>query len=41
VVPQEDRYQYKRSLSDYQNTVKNLPDVHELAQLPDNRHKQQ
>jgi Fic family protein len=41
VVPQEDRYRYKRCLSDYQNTVDNLPDLSDLSQLPDNPQKQQ
>jgi Fic family protein len=41
VVPQEDRYRYKRCLSDYQNTVDNLPDLSDLSQLPDNLQKQQ
>jgi len=41
VVPQEDRYRYKRCLSDYQNTVENLPDMNDLSQLPDNSQKQQ
>jgi Fic family protein len=41
VVPQEDRYRYKRCLSDYQNTVDNLPDLSDLSQLPENPQKQQ
>jgi len=41
VVPQEDRYRYKRCLSDYQNTVDNLPDLSDLSQLPDNPQNQQ
>lgn len=41
VVPQEDRYRYKRCLSDYQNTVDNLPDLSDLSQLPNNPQKQQ
>jgi Fic family protein len=41
VVPQEDRYRYKRCLSDYQNTVEDLPGLSDLSQLPDNRQKQQ
>lgn len=41
VVPQEDRYRYKRCLSDYQNTVANLPDLSDLSQLPDNDQKRQ
>lgn len=41
VVPQEDRYRYKRSLSDYQNTVEDLPGLSDLSQLPDNPQKQQ
>jgi len=40
VVPQEDRYRYKRCLSNYQSTVENLPDLHNLSQLPDNPQKQ-
>lgn len=40
VVPQEDRYRYKLSLSAYQNTVADLPELHDLAQLPDNAEKQ-
>ena len=40
VVPQEDRYRYKQCLSDYQNTVENLADLSELAQLPANSEKQ-
>ncbi len=40
VVPQEDRYQYKQCLSDFQNTVENLPDLNYLTNLPDNDHKQ-
>ncbi len=40
VVPQEDRYHYKQCLSDYQNTVENLADLSELAQLPANSEKQ-
>jgi hypothetical protein len=41
VVPQQDRFQYKRCLSDYQNTVDDLPALEDLAQLPDNQQKQQ
>jgi Fic family protein len=40
VVPQEDRYRYKQCLSDYQNTVENLADIGDLAQLPVNIEKQ-
>ena len=40
VVPQEDRYRYKQCLSDYQNTVENLADIGDLAQLPANIEKQ-
>ncbi len=40
VVPQEDRYHYKQCLFDYQNTVENLADLSELAQLPANSEKQ-
>ena len=41
VVPQEDRLRYKRCLSDYQNTVENLPELNDLALLPENDLKQQ
>ena len=41
VVPQEDRFRYKRGLSDYQNTVENLPDLSDLSLLPENGLKQQ
>lgn len=41
VVPQEDRFRYKRCLSDYQNTVENLPDLNDLSLLPENDLKQQ
>jgi len=41
VVPQEDRFRYKRCLSDYQNTVADLPGLCDLSQLPDNPQKQQ
>jgi Fic family protein len=40
VVPQEDRYHYKLCLSDYQNTVENLAELGDLAQLPANIEKQ-
>jgi Fic family protein len=40
VVPQEDRYQYKTCLSDYQNTVVNLAGLRDIAQLPTNFEKQ-
>ena len=40
VVPQEDRYQYKRVLSVYQNTIPDLADLGDLKQLPDNPEKQ-
>ena len=40
VVPQEDRYQYKRVLSVYQNTIPGLADLSDLKQLPDNPEKQ-
>ena len=40
VVPQEDRYQYKRVLSAYQNTISDLSNLSDLKQLPDNREKQ-
>lgn len=40
VVPQEDRYHYKLCLSYYQNTVENLADLGDLAQLPANIEKQ-
>ncbi len=40
VAPQEDRYRYKQCLSDYQNTVENLADIGDLAQLPANIEKQ-
>jgi len=36
VVPQEDRYRYKVSLSDYQNTIENLAELTDIAQLPVN-----
>jgi Fic family protein len=41
VVPQEDRFRYKRCLSDYQNTVENLPSLSDLSLLPENDLKQQ
>jgi Fic family protein len=40
VVPQEDRYQYKRGLSAYQDTIPDLAGLSDLKQLPDNREKQ-
>lgn len=40
VVPQEDRYQYKLSLSDYQNTILDLANLSDFKQLPDNAEKQ-
>ena len=40
VVFQEDRYQYKRVLSAYQNTIPDLANLSDLKQLPDNREKQ-
>jgi Fic family protein len=39
VVPQQDRYHYKLSLSAYQNTIADLPALHDLAQLPENAEK--
>ena len=41
VVPQEDRYRYKRCLSAYQNTVADLPNLSDLSLLPENALKQQ
>jgi Fic family protein len=41
VVPQEDRYQYKLCLSNYQNTVTELAELSDLTQLPNNAEKQQ
>ena len=41
VVPQEDRYRYKHCLSDYQNTVENLPELNDLSLLPNNDLKHQ
>lgn len=41
VVPETDRFQYKRLLSAYQNTIPNLAHLSDLAQLPDNVEKQQ
>ncbi len=41
VVPQEDRYQYKLCLSNYQNTVTELAELSDLTQLPSNTEKQQ
>jgi Fic family protein len=40
VVPQEDRYRYKLCLSNYQNTIADLAELNDLAQLPDNAEKQ-
>lgn len=40
VVPEQDRYTYKLTLSAYQNTIADLPDLNDLAQLPDNAEKQ-
>ncbi len=40
VVSQEDRYQYKLCLSDYQNTILDLEALSDLTQLPDNAEKQ-
>jgi Fic family protein len=40
VVPQEDRYQYKLCLSNYQNTVIDLPDLNDLTLLPENSQQQ-
>jgi len=39
VVPEEDRYQYKRVLSAYQNTIPELAELSDLKQLPDNSEK--
>ncbi|MDP1771120.1 MAG: Fic family protein [Methylobacter sp.] len=39
VVPEEDRYQYKLVLSNYQNTIPDLADLSDLKQLPDNGEK--
>jgi Fic family protein len=39
VVPQEDRYQYKRVLSAYQNTIPDLAGLSDLKQLPENSEK--
>lgn len=39
VVPEEDRYQYKLVLSNYQNTIPDLADLSDLKQLPDNSEK--
>lgn len=41
VVPETDRYQYKRLLSTYQNTIPDLAHLSDLTQLPDNDEKQQ
>lgn len=40
VIPQEDRYQYKRVLSAYQHTIPDLANLSDIKQLPDNREKQ-
>ena len=39
VVPEEDRYQYKLILSDYQNTIPDLAHLSDLKWLPDNSEK--
>lgn len=39
VVPNEDRYRYKSTLSNYQNTVHDLANISDLTQLPDNQEK--
>jgi Fic family protein len=39
VVPSDDRYQYKSTLSNYQNTVHDLANISDLKQLPDNQEK--
>lgn len=39
VVPEEDRYQYKLLLSNYQNTIPDLANLSDLKQLPDNSEK--
>lgn len=39
VVPEQDRYQYKRVLSAYQNTIPDLAELGDLKQLPDNAEK--
>jgi Fic family protein len=36
VVPQQDRYRYKSTLSAYQNTIPELAELNDLAQLPKN-----
>jgi Uncharacterized conserved protein len=41
VIPETDRYQYKRVLSAYQSTINNLAELNDLNQLPDNAEKQQ
>lgn len=40
VVPEEDRFQYKRVLSTYQNTIPELAELSDLKQLPENSEKQ-
>jgi Fic family protein len=40
VVPEKERYQYKLAISNYQNTIINLPDTNDLRQFPDNNEKQ-
>ena len=39
VVPEQDRYQYKLVLSNYQNTIPDLANLSDLKQLPDNQEK--
>ncbi|ASF44638.1 Fic family protein [Methylovulum psychrotolerans] len=39
VIPQQDRYQYKQTLSAYQNTLPDLANLSRLEQLPDNPEK--
>ena len=39
VVPEQDRYQYKVVLSNYQNTISDLANLSDLKQLPDNHEK--
>jgi Fic family protein len=39
VVPEQDRYQYKLVLSNYQNTISDLAGLSNLNQLPDNCEK--
>ena len=36
VVPQQDRYRYKNTLSAYQNTISDLAELNDLNQLPNN-----